>query len=65
MNKINLIVIYFYYFLLFIYINYKYTIPISIEYFIPCCILFIFTTSLVIITIYLISLIRRKNINKR
>lgn len=60
MNKIYLSVIYFYYFCMFIYINYIYHIPIEPIYIIPCLKIFVFTTGLIVITILIIQFFYKK-----
>lgn len=62
MNKIYLSVIYFYYFCMFIYIEYIYHIPIEPIYIIPCLKIFIFTTGLIIITIAIIRFFYKKKV---
>ena len=60
MNKIYLSIIYFYYFCMFIYIEYIYHIPIESIYIIPCLKIFVFTTGLVVITIAIIQIFYKK-----
>jgi len=60
MNKIYLSIIYFYYFCMFIYVNYTYHIPIETIYIIPCLKIFIFTNGLIVLTILIVRFFYKK-----